>query len=412
MSAPRVSAAALLLAALAAISAVSIAVPALSYPLWVARLVAVETSLAAAALAAGAIVLAAVAERRSPGGRRGRIALLLAIPALVVTMAPPLAALRRFGARSFSFSLAEYAGAPFAPAMRREADVVLDPGVPGLALDLYRPQASGRHPLVAIVHGGSWRSGAKGQAAHVSRALAAAGYVVADLGYRLAPEHRFPAGVADVKCLVGRLRGNADRLGIDPGRVVLLGRSAGGEIALVAAYSAGDPRLAPSCAVEDRPVSAVIALYPPTDLAWGHAHPIRPDVVRGPESIELYLGGTPESAPDAYRLASPLTWADHALPPTLLVHGTDDRLVSVEHSRRLARGLRAAGQPVDLVEIPFADHAFDARPGGFGEQLSRQVIARFLADVFSRSGTGSDATEAQRTQSSTEERPDRTPQRD
>jgi acetyl esterase len=54
--------------------------------------------------------------------------------------------------------------------------------------------------------------------------------------------------------------------------------------------------------------------------------------------------------------------------------------VSVEHSRRLARGLRAAGQDVELVEIPLADHAFDARPGGFGEQLARQMILRFLAE--------------------------------
>jgi acetyl esterase/lipase len=202
--------------------------------------------------------------------------------------------------------------------------------------------------------------------------------------------------VADVKCLLGRLREQGDRFGIDPGRVFLLGRSAGGEIALVAAYSAGDPRLPPSCAVEDAPVSAVTALYAPTDLAWGHAHPIRPDVVRGPEAIELYLGGTPEQAPDAYRLASPLTWADHPLPPTLLVHGTDDRLVSVEHSRRLARGLRAAGQPVELVEIPFADHAFDARPGGFGEQLARQVVVRFLGERLEQPSSPGPATTPQR----------------
>src|SRR5262249_19146740 len=156
---------------------------------------------------------------------------------------------------------------------RREADVLVMPGAPGLALDLYRPEGSGRRPLVAVVHSGSWRSGGKGQAAHVSRALAAAGDVVAGLSFRPAPQHRFRAGVADVKCLVGRLRAEADRFGIDPGRVALLGRSAGGEIALVAAYSAGDERLPPSCAVEDRPVSAVIALYAPTDLAWGHAHP-------------------------------------------------------------------------------------------------------------------------------------------
>src|SRR5262245_3649904 len=101
MPASRFTRAAFVLAALSALSALSIVVPAPSYPLWVARLAALETSLAAATLAGAAIVLAAVAESRSPGDRRARISLLLAIPALVVTVGPPLAALRVFRARGF-----------------------------------------------------------------------------------------------------------------------------------------------------------------------------------------------------------------------------------------------------------------------------------------------------------------------
>jgi acetyl esterase/lipase len=374
--------AALGLAVLAVVPAALIVVPAPWYLVWVGRFVSLETSLLPAAFASTAILLGVSAARRSEDAAGSWLALLLAIPALIVTIAPPLAILPLLREHGATFSLAEYVRGVRTPPTTFERDVALDPHSPELAADLYRAGGPGPHPLVVVVHGGSWRSGDKGQATHVSRALAASGYVVADVRYRLAPEHRFPAAVQDVKCLIGRLLDRAGEFDVDPERVALLGRSAGGEIALVAAYSAGDPRLAPSCTVRDYPVAAVIALYAPTDLVWGHAHPIRPDVVRGPESIELYLGGKPEEAPDAYRLASAQSWIDRPLPRTLLVHGRDDRLVFVEHARRLARGLAAAGQPAVLVEIPFAEHAFDVRPGGFGEQLTRGILLKFLSRSF------------------------------
>ena len=147
----------------------------------------------------------------------------------------------------------------------------------------------------------------------------------------------------------------------------------------MAAYSAGDPRLPPACAVDDAPVSAVVSIYGPTDLTWGYANPVRPDVVQGPHVLELYLGGPPSAIPDAYRLASPVAWVDRPLPRTLLIHGTGDRLVSVENARRLARVLRDAGRPVEVLEIPLADHGFDHHAGGVADQLAQHAILRFLA---------------------------------
>jgi acetyl esterase/lipase len=257
---------------------------------------------------------------------------------------------------------------------------VLDPARPDLAVDVDMPSGPGPHPFVFVIHGGAWRGGDKGGVRHVSRALAHAGHVVFDVRYRLAPAHRFPAAVADVKCLLGRVRERAAEFAIDPGRGALLGRSAGGQIALVAAYSAGDARLPPACAVEDLPVSAVVGLYAPTDLAWSYDSPVRPDVVEGPHVLELYLGGAPATVPEAYRLASPVSWVDRPVPRTLLIHGTGDRLVSVEHARRLARALRAAGRPVEVLEIPLAEHGFDSHPGGLADQLAQHVILRYLAE--------------------------------
>lgn len=352
-------------------------IPSPTYALWVAHLVVLEMSGALVLLSLLAWALAWRGRRAGDAAARwaARLALL---PALVG--AAPFAATAPLYLRTRTpFELREYVeGIDVRPA-RVEADVDLDAG--GLRADIYHPGLASPSPLLVVVHGGSWQHGDKGGATSVSHAFARAGYVVADVQYRLAPAHRFPDAVADVKCLVGRLRERAQRFGIDPGRVALLGRSAGGQIVLVAAYSMGDLSLPPSCDVPQSPVQAVISLYGPTDLAWGHDNPNVPDPIDGTASIETYLDGSPQSRPQAYRRSAPLSWADHPLPPTLLIHGEADRLVRAEHTRRLGAGLAALGQPVETLLIPMTDHGFDYRPGGLGEQLARAAILRRLAGM-------------------------------
>jgi acetyl esterase/lipase len=349
-----------------------------TFVLWTAHLAALELSLLVSAAAALALLL--TMGLSTPGAT---IARLIAVPALVVGLIPALVVVPLYRTEHAPFSPLAYLPGP-RPEPPSRRDVILEPSRPDLAVDIDLPPGTGPHPFVVVVHSGAWRSGDKGEVRHVSRALAGAGYVVADVRYRLAPANPFPASVADVKCLLGRLRERAAEFAVDPRRGALLGRSAGGEVALVAAYSAGDPRLPPACAVEDLPVSAVVSVYGPTDLNWGYAHVIRPDVVQGTRVLELYLGGPPSSAPEAYRLASPITWVDRPLPRTLLIHGTGDRLVSVENPRRLARALRDAGRAVEVLEIPLADHGFDHHAGGLGDQLAQHAILRFLgADAAS-----------------------------
>lgn len=69
-------------------------------------------------------------------------------------------------------------------------------------------------------------------------------------------------------------------------------------------------------------------------------------------------------------LASPLAWLDRAVPPTLLLHGTGDAIVESLHSVLLEAQLKARGQTVELIVVPFGEHGFDMRPGGVGEQDS------------------------------------------
>ncbi len=257
-----------------------------------------------------------------------------------------------------------------------ERDVVLAPTV---SADLYRAPGApvGRQPLVVVVHGGSWRGGDKGEVPHVSRALALAGALVADVRYRLAPEHPHPAALADVKCAVGLLRSRPE---VDPARIFLVGRSAGGHLALLAALTAGLPELSPACAVPDLPVAGVAGLYATTDLVHADAAPPSPDPIDNRGALRDFLGFAPSDDPVRATAASPVKYADRATGlRVLLVHGTDDRLVPASHGERLAAALRGAGHAPELHLVPGADHAFDHHPGGPADAFA---LARLRALVF------------------------------
>ncbi|AUX42370.1 alpha/beta hydrolase [Sorangium cellulosum] len=241
-----------------------------------------------------------------------------------------------------------------------------------LHLDLYRsPGAPGPLPVVVVIHGGSWNSGDSSQLAWLNGYLAARGLAVAAINYRLAPQHTFPVQRDDVLASVTWLRENAARLELDPARVALLGRSAGGQLALLAAYTARDPA-----------IRGVVALYAPSDLNWSWEHPTNPLVLDSPRTLSEYLGGTPAQVKERYDAASAIDFVVPGSPPTLLIHGTRDELVFAEQSRRLERRLAEAGVPHLLLELPWATHGCDANPAGPGGQITTWAVERFLAAAF------------------------------
>ncbi|HEX9372676.1 MAG TPA: alpha/beta hydrolase [Roseiflexaceae bacterium] len=232
-----------------------------------------------------------------------------------------------------------------------------------------KPQgAYGPAPCVVVVHGGAWRSGDCEQLPALNGYLAARGYVVAAINYRLLPDHPFPAGRDDVLAAIDYLKANAGDMGVDPQRIVLLGRSAGGQLALLVAYTANDPA-----------IRGAIAFYPPTDLVYGYYHPAKKEIIDGILVIESYLGGSPTSAPDAYAAAAPISFAGAGCPPTLLIHGGRDNLVAPVQSERLAARLAAAGCRHLYLSLPWAHHACDANFSGPSGQISTYAIERFLA---------------------------------
>jgi acetyl esterase/lipase len=133
-----------------------------------------------------------------------------------------------------------------------------------LLLDLYMPQKSTPKPLVIWIHGGGWNRGDSRTSGPIAdypatlAALAARGYVVASVNYRLSGEAHFPAQIQDVKAAVIFLRANAAKYGIDPARVLLWGGSVGGHLAALAAASCGvaefNPNLPPDVSPAQPPM--------------------------------------------------------------------------------------------------------------------------------------------------------------
>ncbi len=241
-----------------------------------------------------------------------------------------------------------------------------DDGSP-LEMRLYAQASTEVRPLVVVIYGGAWRNGEPTQCENVSRALASRGYAVAAIDYRHAPRFQYPTQLVDVRRSIALLRDSAAAWGLDANRVALLGRSAGGHLAELSAYSPGDA-----------PVQAVIAIYAPHDLVEGYRDLPLPDPIDVRDVLRGFLGGTPEEQAVRYKDGSPSTHVRRGLPPTLLLFGGRDKVVKPEFNRGAAARLRAANVPVVSVELPWAEHGFDMAPAGLGAQLAFNVISDFL----------------------------------
>jgi acetyl esterase/lipase len=236
--------------------------------------------------------------------------------------------------------------------------------------DLYFPleRSEGRMPAVIIIHGGGFNDGDKDRRREINIGshLARRGYVGMSIDYLLwskgTKNPTWPRNLYDAKQAVRWLRHNADRLGIDPDRIGVIGGSAGGNLAAMLALTARDDGLEPpDDDTTSTRVRCAVNLYGAVDLLNYH-------------DMKMFLA-TRLEAPDAYRRASPISYASPGDAPMLILHGTGDAVVAVSQSRTLAAILEANGVEHEYVEIPDAPHTFDLDYGPF--DVSR-VVFRFL----------------------------------
>jgi len=244
---------------------------------------------------------------------------------------------------------------PLPAGVTRHRDLVYARGAKGpLTLDVYRPEhADGLRPVLLFFHGGGWIAGSKHDALpeiyagpvqagdrrwpsmlpYLERGLA-----VVSPDYRLAAEAPAPAAVEDCRRSLEWISAHGAEYGLDAARVVTIGASAGGHLALMVAFGPGR-------------VLGAIDLYGITDVAALLAPP-----AARPWAIE-WIGPAPEAG-DRARRVSPLSLVRRGLPPVLIVHSDVDDVVPYEQAERLARALRDAGVEMELVTFPGAVHGF------------------------------------------------------
>ncbi|MEO0540669.1 MAG: alpha/beta hydrolase [Cyanobacteria bacterium P01_A01_bin.105] len=265
------------------------------------------------------------------------------------------------------FSLAHFVlGMPIQD-VRYKPDIVFsEPAGSPLKLSIYQPLAAGVYPTVVTLYGGGWQNGSPAEVDRVSRYLAAQGYVVAAIDYRHAPDHQFPTQLADVEAALSFINAQASAYGMDKQRLVLMGWSAGAHLAMLTAYRT------------QIPLRGVISYFGPVNLVDGYKNPPNPDPLDVKAVLETFMGGTPDQLPVAYNAASPVYAIKPGLPPTLLVYGRRDHIVKVEFGLRMYEALQKAENTAVLVEIPWAEHAFNRVFRGISNQLALKYTERFL----------------------------------
>lgn len=227
------------------------------------------------------------------------------------------------------------------------------PGKYSLRLDLHIPDGPGPFAAVILVHGGAWVSGDRiNNVQPLLQPLADAGFAWFSISYRLAGDVvRNPLGAAlqlgtaetDVRRAVAFVREHASEYRVYPDKIALIGLSAGGQLASMAALSPG----------ANGPVQGVVAFYAPTDLAGlARTSSLIPDNIReavqGTVFDDILMAGLKEFSPINHVTAS--------APPFLLIHGSDDSIVPFAQSERFRDKLLAAGVACQLYRVEGGGH--------------------------------------------------------
>jgi acetyl esterase/lipase len=245
-------------------------------------------------------------------------------------------------------------------------------GTMDLHLDVYQVASSKPAPVVIQIHGGGWIRGDRPSSSRSFGPFFAAGASVVAVQYRNAIDAPAPAAIGDVRCAMAWVKANAKKYNFDLSRVITWGGSAGGHLALMAAYAPAS--FTPKTCSDQPKIAAVLDDYGPTNLAEGLTEHGSMDFTHQWLGLDLPL--TPEASsqestgrpaaprwpdPSTELLAkakamSPLTYVQPGLPPTFIVNGDSDHTVDPSQSAELKKALDDAHVPARQYIVAGGGH--------------------------------------------------------
>jgi acetyl esterase/lipase len=237
-------------------------------------------------------------------------------------------------------------------------------------LDLYLPADTSKPvPLIIDVHGGGWWHGVK-ESHYDFDVFFKQNWAVANVEYRLAGQSRAPSALEDVRCALIFLIKNAARLHINPDKIVIMGNSAGGHLALMTGFLGNNHLFDKDCeTIENIKVMAIIDKYGGVDL-------------RDPEkwltkSLKIWVKSKINNT-DFLSSLSPITYVNASCPPVIIIHGDADPTISYTQSETLNDKLEEAGVKHDFITVPGGGH------GKFSDKANEQInkgIVEFLEEL-------------------------------
>lgn len=355
------------------LSVIWIIFPAPSYYVWLYSVVVSEWSLWFGGLALFAIFSASVGYIFYKNGTILSVSIIIGGIGFLISLYPFFSSISAARENGVSLSFGQYFSAVFGnksdanPFQTRvyERD---------FKVDIYLPKDKNlrQGASLIVVHGGSWSGGERNDFPQWNQWFSDNGFAVFDIDYTLV-QPNYDAAVGDVKSAVRWIKNHAAEFEISPDKIVLLGRSAGGHLALISAYSADN----------EEKVCAVISIYAPTNLTWAFDNPANTFVIDGKKTLSNFLGGSPHESDELrkrYLSASPTENINAQTPPTLLFHGGKDQLVRLENMYFVTEKLNASNVTNHTVYIPYGQHGFDYNSNGWGSQITKSVMLKFLAE--------------------------------
>lgn len=239
-------------------------------------------------------------------------------------------------------------------------------------LDVYLPPKTGAPtPLIINIHGGGWNHGVK-ESQTGFNTFFKAGFAVANIEYRLTGQATAPAAVEDVRCALIYLTKNAAALHIDANKIIVMGGSAGGHLALMAGLLANDHRFDNNCAgTSNIKVAAIIDKYGITDVwDWGYGSNITS------KSATKWLGAKAKDEAFA-KSVSPISYVAKTSPPVFIVHGDADPTVPYQQSVLLYKMLQNEGVKSEFVTVPGGLH------GKFEKEKNTEINKAIVQFILS-----------------------------